>query len=261
MLKPYEKVTTIELWTDPYISKQMLAAHLNPDIDAASRKQETIEKTVSFIETFLPKNKSICDFGCGPGLYTNLLQKRGYQVQGIDISTNSIEYAKTQNEEVEYTMCNYIEQPLKNKVDFIQMIYCDFGAMTPLSQKIVLENVYHSLIDDGVFFFDVMSMNYYNNTKEKTYYGNETDGFFTLGNVDIAEDVIKYEDLSLTLTHIKIRGAKDMDFYNYDKCYTKEVITQLVEQNGFKVLDICSDTMGNKFFEDSETLAIICQKK
>ncbi|MCB1660659.1 MAG: hypothetical protein KDI39_20765, partial [Pseudomonadales bacterium] len=31
-------------WNDPHISSQMLKAHLNPDIDAASRKPETIDR-------------------------------------------------------------------------------------------------------------------------------------------------------------------------------------------------------------------------
>ena len=49
-------------WDDPHISMQMLAAHLNPDIDAASRRPETIDRSVQWlIETLeqFPKGFTI----------------------------------------------------------------------------------------------------------------------------------------------------------------------------------------------------------
>ncbi len=90
----YEKGTSF-MWTDSHISKQLLQIHLNPDIDLASRKKSTIEKTVKWIlETKNSNEKlNILDLGCGPGLYTELFAKKGHNVTGIDISKNSIDYA------------------------------------------------------------------------------------------------------------------------------------------------------------------------
>ncbi|MBN8657144.1 MAG: SAM-dependent methyltransferase, partial [Anaerolineae bacterium] len=36
-------------WNDPHISTQMLLAHLDPTIDAASRNPETIDRSVRWI--------------------------------------------------------------------------------------------------------------------------------------------------------------------------------------------------------------------
>ena len=36
-------------WNDPHISKQMLHAHLDPNIEAASRKPETIDRSVKWL--------------------------------------------------------------------------------------------------------------------------------------------------------------------------------------------------------------------
>ena len=70
----YEVITTASMWDDDYISERLLDMHLNPDIDAASRKRITIERTVRWIEANLEgKNKWILDLGCGPGLYCELL--------------------------------------------------------------------------------------------------------------------------------------------------------------------------------------------
>ena len=35
----------------------------------------------------------ILDLGCGPGLYAELLAKKGHSITGVDFSENSIQYA------------------------------------------------------------------------------------------------------------------------------------------------------------------------
>jgi hypothetical protein len=59
-------------WNDPYIAQQMLKAHLDPDTDAASRKPETIERSVAWMvdQLQLGRGSRFLDLGCGPGLYT-----------------------------------------------------------------------------------------------------------------------------------------------------------------------------------------------
>lgn len=79
-------------WTDPHIARQMLAAHLDPTTDAASRRPETIQRSVAWIVQTLglrPGNR-VLDLGCGPGLYAIRLAQDGLQVTGVDFSQNSI---------------------------------------------------------------------------------------------------------------------------------------------------------------------------
>jgi len=69
-------------WDDPHISKQMLEAHLNPNIDAASRKPETIERSVNWLTQILDlkPGASILDLGCGPGLYASRFAQAGFHL-------------------------------------------------------------------------------------------------------------------------------------------------------------------------------------
>ena len=39
------------IWTDRYIAKNLLAAHLDPEGDGASRNLRTIERTVDWIDS------------------------------------------------------------------------------------------------------------------------------------------------------------------------------------------------------------------
>ncbi len=75
-------------WDDPHISSEMLKAHLDPEIDAASRKPATIDLTCDWLVGHfrLRPGDRVLDLGCGPGLYTSRLAKRGLKVTGIDYS-------------------------------------------------------------------------------------------------------------------------------------------------------------------------------
>lgn len=93
--KPFEFYTANNLWTDEYISKQMLSFHLNEDVDLSSRNAKFIDRSVEWIEShFNIENKRIADFGCGPGLYSTRLAQRKANVTGIDFSKRSIQYAQ-----------------------------------------------------------------------------------------------------------------------------------------------------------------------
>ena len=86
--EPFQFYTAEELWTDEHTSKKMLEFHLSESIDVASRNIQFICRSVDWISSqfHLDKSKSICDFGCGPGLYTTRFAERGSQVTGIDFS-------------------------------------------------------------------------------------------------------------------------------------------------------------------------------
>lgn len=260
MITPYSKTSTIEFWTDPYISKKLLEAHLDQNNNLASRLPKTIKKTCDFIETLVGKQSKIADFGCGPGLYTNILDSKGYEVYGIDISKNSIEYAKKRNTKINYQVLDYTKDHLKTKVDFIQMIYCDFGALSPYAQVHTLKNISESLKDNGLFLFDVMSDHFFEGQSESYSRRSEVNGFFIEGKADILEQTVLYDQLRLVMRHIVIDGKSKKEFFNYDKCYNIKEMDVLLKDNNFEIMEVFSDTMGNKDFAESETLCFLCRR-
>ena len=261
MIDPYQKSTTVAFWTDEHIAKNMLEAHLNPSIDAASRKAKTIIKTVDFIDSLLKGKKVICDFGCGPGLYTDLLSQKGHDVVGVDVSSNSLEYAREQNQSVDYIEMNYVTELLRKKIDFGMMIYCDFGALDPISQSSFLKNLHYTLKDEGLFLFDVMSYTWFDKQEEDYKRYTETDGFFAKGEASIVSRTIKYPHLKLVLTSHEIDSGIKMEYINRDKCYDVEEMRILLDDNGFNIERVYSNTFGKKQTKTSDTLTFLIIKK
>jgi ubiquinone/menaquinone biosynthesis C-methylase UbiE len=163
--KLYEKGTSF-MWRDDHISKQLLNIHLNPDIDLASRKMETIKSTVDWILKMQQQNKTleILDLGCGPGLYSEIFAQSGHKVTGVDISQTSIDYAKKEatrkNLDISYINANYLELNLsENKYDLITLIYTDLGTLLPSERNRLLSLVFRFLKTGGMFVFDVLKDN------------------------------------------------------------------------------------------------------
>lgn len=158
----YEKGTSF-MWTDKYISKQLLKIHLNLDIDLGSRKFSTIKKTAAWILEMQGDEKmEILDLGCGPGLYTEIFAQKGHSVTGVDISKTSIDYAKNEAEEknlnILYLNENYLELKLaEKKYDLVTLIYTDLGTLLPEERDKLISFIYRILKKGGIFIFDVLN--------------------------------------------------------------------------------------------------------
>ncbi len=157
----YEKGTSI-MWTDPYISQQLLSCHIDPDNDIASRNNHKIELIVNWILSRTKKDRmKILDLGCGPGLYAEKFAKQGHNVTGIDFSRQSIDYAKGIAERnksgIEYRRVNYLNMKYEDQFDLAILIYLDFCVLNPDERKILLENVHRALKKGGIFIFDVVN--------------------------------------------------------------------------------------------------------
>lgn len=158
--KPYDKGTAV-MWTDKYISKQLLASHINSDIDIASRKAESIDLTTQWIIKQLGDKARVLDLGCGPGLYTQRIANAGHRVTGMDFSQSSIDYAKQQADsaglDIDYVCGNYLETDFGSGYDLIMMIYCDFGVLSLEDRQRLLSKVYDALSPGGMFIFDTLN--------------------------------------------------------------------------------------------------------
>lgn len=260
--------STSKFWDDVHISKGLLEAHLNPTCDASSRNHKFIDNSVQWISEMAPSEnyRKLLDLGCGPGLYAERLAKQGYIVTGIDFSKRSIDYAKEKAKEMsldtKYLYTNYLEMDYKNEFDLVTLIFCDFGVLSASQRKILLKKVYNSIKSGGKFIFDIFTPQNYNVKKESnTWYLNEGSGFWKDDTHLCIEAHYIYEgNIRLNQT-VVIDKNDNVDVYRiWDHYYSKDSITEVLKEAGFKKIQIFSNVAGKPYMEDSTTLCIITEK-
>ena len=220
--KFYEKGTSF-MWTDEHISKQLLNIHLNPDIDLASRKKSTIIKTANWIlDTQKEKGYlNILDLGCGPGLYTEIFAEKGHKVTGIDISKNSIEYAKksAKNKKLDITYLNasYLEVSLESdNYDLVVLIFTDLGVLTPTNRESLLKIVYRVLKKGGTFIFDVLKDGGIEKKTSPNTWEVSNDGFWKESPYLALSESFLYQKVKVILfQHIIIDTIGNIETYRF----------------------------------------------
>lgn len=267
--KPFEYYTTPELWCDSYISRQMLAVHINDDVDLASRKKEFIDQSASWIaQRFNVSNGcKMCDFGCGPGLYTNRFARYGANVTGIDFSNTSIRYAKEQAEkdglQIEYILHDYLTFETDESFDLITMIYCDFCVLNPHQRKLLLNKFHNLLGAEGKLLLDVSSHVQYNSKQESCICeSSDNNGFWSSDPYYAFHNHFKYAQEHLLLDKFTIiEKTRVRENYNWLQCYDVEQITKELSDSGLKVIEHYSDVAGAPYSDAAAEIAIVAEKQ
>jgi SAM-dependent methyltransferase len=255
-------------WDDPHISSQMLAAHLDLSNDAASRRPQTIDRSVKWlIETLcLQPGDSILDLGCGPGLYTSRLASAGMRVTGVDYSRRSIayanQYADENNLNISYRYENYLELKDENLYDAALLIYGDFCTISLENRSKLLQNIHRALKPGGRFALDVSTCECRKSHGIRNKWSALESGFCKPGPHLLLEEGFAYPELSIWLDQFIVIEAdgKVTVYRNWFQDYTLESITAELEQGGFQVEGFWSDLTGTAYTSSSEWIGLITQK-
>ena len=190
-------------WDDPHISAQLLEVHLNPDINAASRRPEIIDNSVKWLieNLALKAGDSVLDLGCGPGLYTSRLARAGFQVTGVDYSHRSIDfaskYATENNLNIIYRYQNYLELNDKNQYDAALLIFGDFCPLNPEQRATLLKNIHCALKQNGKFVLDVSTRECRRKHGSKNGWHALENGFWKPGPHLVLEEGFDYPEQSI----------------------------------------------------------------
>jgi len=266
--KPFEFYTVEELWTNEHTSKMMLKFHLNESIDVSSRNVKFIDRSVEWISSHskIDGTTNICDFGCGPGLYTTRLAERGAKVTGIDFSRRSINYAKNiaieKGLKINYVHQNYLNFKSETRFDLITMIMCDFCALSPEQRKGLLKIFYNLLKPNGSVLLDVYSMESYNNREEQTVYEvNLLNGFWSPKKYHGFQSTFKYDEEKIVLDKFTIiEKDKNYEIYNWLQYYSHESLTEEIERNNFTIDNLYSDVTGSEYDPRGSEMAVVLKK-
>jgi SAM-dependent methyltransferase len=265
---PFQYYTAETLWNGDHISKQMLAMHLDESGDPASRNQVFLDQSAAWMTTRFgigPKMR-ICDFGCGPGLYTSRFAALGADVTGIDFSERSIGYAQKSARQkglsVDYLLQNYLTYASDRKFDLITLIYCDLCPLSPEQRKILLDIFCRHLADDGHILLDVFSMPAYAKREETaTYAHNLMDGFWSPVSYYGYLNTFKYDRESVVLDKYTIvEEARTFEVYNWLQYYSRDSLGAAFAASGLRIVEHYDDVAGAPYTGKADEIAIVACK-
>ncbi len=267
--EPFECYTAADLWTDNHTSEQMLANHLNADIDVSSRRVEFIDQSIAWIGSHfnIGTGTRIADFGCGPGHYANRLAKLGESVAGIDFSKRSIKHARTVAAEegltAAYVNQNYLEFETEDRFDIILMIMCDFCALSPAQRMTMLEKFQALLASGGSVLLDVYSVNAFEQREEAvSYEENLLNGFWSAEKYYGFLNTFKYDDVGVVLDKYTIVEAKrTRTIYNWLQYFSPGSLQSEFEKAGFTRHEFYGNVAGAPFAESASEFAIVGRRE
>lgn len=236
----YEKGSSV-MWTDPYISKQLLELHLIDDHDIASRSRAKIEMITNWILQQADRGPlTILDLGCGPGLYAEQLASHGHSVTGVDYSTNTIQYAAMQAKKkklnIEYRNINYLDMDFDSRFDVAILIYLDFCVLLPEERGKVLANIYKALKKGGIFICDVVNERNIDKKVISQSWEVQESGFWKDAPYIALTNGFHYPEAKVLANHhIIITEDDTVDTYIFwTHYYEKNDMAQILTLQGFK---------------------------
>ena len=255
-------------WDDPYISAQMLKAHLDPNWDAASRKPETIDRSVEWLcqQMALTPGKRLLDLACGPGLYSSRFARRNLKVVGIDYSRRSIEYAKQRAQEeglsIEYIYRDLVEINYSEQFDAAVFIYGDFCTLSDTGRDKLLGRLNRALAPGGFFAFDVMTPPFSGSQDYLTGWDAAKEGFWRPEPSLELQQNAKYPDDIYLKRHVIIEGNGTVaDYRLWNRLFDLENLQKLLRKYDFEIHSAWNDLTGTPYNPASDWLAVLARKE
>lgn len=259
--------STEKFWDHPHISKGMLEAHLNPKIDSATRNLDFIKVSVDWIAAAVPSARfpRLLDLGCGPGIYAELFQDKGYQVTGLDLSERSIQYASNSAEDkhldIHYLTSDYVQSPIPGEYDLVTMIYCDFGALLKEERTILLKKIYDILPQEGCFLFDVFTPFEYEGREEFKVWDYEEKGFWRDQPHLLLHSYYRYDSENTFLNQYIVSDNENTVSYNiWEHTFTIGELKEDLKEAGFAEFKFYGNVAGEEWSTSSKLLCAMAQK-
>ncbi|NAW51853.1 methyltransferase domain-containing protein [Elizabethkingia argentiflava] len=212
-----------------------------------------IDKLLNKIK--LPKNSALIDLACGRGRHSVYLNKKGYQVLGLDLSEASIRYNKQfETQDLHFEVHDMREPIPGDKVECVMNLFTSFGYFEDdKDDEKVFKSVAEILKSGGLFVLDFLNADYVKNTLEPEYQTTKENITFNIQK--------RIED-NRVIKNIRFK-TEDKDFHYQEKVklHSFEKLISLAEKHHLSFIDRWGDYQLNPFTENTARCIILFQKK
>jgi 2-polyprenyl-3-methyl-5-hydroxy-6-metoxy-1,4-benzoquinol methylase len=264
--RPFEP-GELHFWDDPHISKGMLAAHLDPESDAASRKYATIDRDVDNLLSsgLLRPGDRVLDLGCGPGLYCSRLAERGLKMTGIDISEGSLEYARRHALErglqIDYRLMNFFDIDFSGEFDAVIQCHGELNTFSDEKLNGLLSRLHRALKHGGLLVFDCTTREVRMKVGLKNGWYVSDGGYWRPGPHLVLEQGLDYSEDDIWLNRYIVVDEERVAVYNlWFHDYTLETIRPVLKNSRFEIVHVWNDMTGTPYEQGGDNITVIARK-
>ncbi|WP_353892564.1 class I SAM-dependent methyltransferase [Proteinivorax hydrogeniformans] len=206
---------------------------------------------------FMPDDNdgSILDLACGTGSLAINLAKNGYDVTGIDMSSEMIEIAKLKKNSlrgVRFELANMLNPNLDKR---FSVVTCAFDSVNYLLNesdlKKMFSSAYKHLNPKGRFIFDF-------NT-EKAYKNNNNFEIRRILPGGYYDHKMQY-DTNTNLAHTSFEFYDGQWELHIQKPYEHQQVVEILEEVGFEILFSFKNFKGEPVKKESDRIFIVAEK-
>ena len=189
------------------------------------------------------KTGRVIDLGCGTGEITMRLFDKGYEMTGIDLSSEMLTIAADKKYENEMDDIMYVCQDMTDislpfKAD---AFVCLGDGMNYLTDEdtftSALKSVKENISDNGVFVFDLKTYKLYSEQYADNEFSEEHDDVL-LNWVNHFDKETGINTYNISLEYEDEDGYQKSDEIHEQKAYSTDVVHTMAEQAGLKIVEI-----------------------
>lgn len=223
-------------------------------------KDRNDEEAALFIKNLigtlqLDPSSRVLDLACGKGRHSVTLNKLGYSVLGVDLSSNSIQQAKCfENDRLKFAVHDMREIIDGEKFDAVFNLFTSFGYFDALcDNECVIRSIHSMLKEEGYLVIDFMNA-------EKVISN------LVLQEVKSVDGIDFHIERNYDGTHIfkHIRFEADERAHHYTERVQALKLgdfEKLLSENGFTIIRTFGDFSLNSYNENTSDRLIIIARK
>lgn len=233
---------------------------INKDVDYV-RWADFIEKIISQNRGFAEENL-ILDLGCGTGKMTLELASRGYDMTGVDLSSEMLDIARVEAEERGLSNLLWLNQDMRQFELYgtvgvtVSCLDCMNHLTTTADFKKCLSLVHNYLVPNGLFIFDINGKGKFESVYADNSYVMENEGSMCIWQ-NFYNEKNKICNFYITLFAENSDGSYERyDEIQKERMYTLRSVKQMLTDCGFEFIGAYSNFEFKEATDENERIYI-----
>ena len=204
----------------------------------------------------------VLDLGCGTGEMTRRLQKRGYDMIGVDVSTEMLQVATAaEHEGILYLNQDMREFELYGTVRAIVSVCDSMNYLTDSEDFLTTLKLVNNYLDPkGIFIFDLKTVHFFRDVAGESVFGENLEDCSYIWENYFDNDS-KINEYALTLFLKDGDTYKKSEEIHYQRGYGITEIKQLIKRSGMDLLEICDAEDYGHVRRNSERIYVMARER